>query len=170
MVNNVTSPPTQKKGGGWVVFLSSGAYLGYMRFAPGTWGTLPGIPLYLLLSRLPLWAYLVALILIMIASVYIAERAEAYYGTHDDKRIVIDETAGYLVTMTGVNPGWTVVILGFILFRFFDITKPWPCSAIDRGLPGGLGTTLDDAAAGLFGVFVLHLSIYLWPNLGTTNW
>lgn len=101
---------------------------------------------------------------------FLAGRAEDIYGRHDDPRIVIDEVAGYAVTMIGVKPGVVVVILGFILFRAFDILKPWPCRTIDRNWSGGGGVVLDDAAAGIYAAVVLRVLIHFWPVLGQTLW
>jgi len=131
---------------------------------------LAGIILYLGLGRLPFWAYTAALAVLIIIAIYLAARAEKFYGRKDDSRIVIDEVVGYLVTMTGVGLSLTGVILGFILFRTFDILKPWPVGVIDRKWPGGYGLVLDDAAAGVYACVVLHLLILLWPALGGPSW
>lgn len=80
--------------------------------------------------------------------------------THDDPRIVLDEIAGYLLTMALVPPSGFTVIAGFILFRIFDIVKPWPIRWVDRRVHGGLGIVLDDLIAGLFALFFLHLAIW----------
>jgi len=138
--------------------------------ASGTFGTLAGIPLFLGLSQLPFWAYLAALAAVIILAVYLAARAEGIYGQRDDGRIVIDEVAGYLVTMVGVGPSLGGIILGFILFRAFDILKPWPARLIDRKWRGGLGLVLDDVAAGVYACAVLHVLIFFWPALGGSSW
>ena len=129
--------------------------------APGTWGTLAGIPLYLALSLLPLWAYALALIPVIWGAIYAAGRAEIIYDSHDDRRIVIDEVAGYAVTMLGTAPSVFSVILGFFVFRAFDIFKPWPCRDIDRRMPGGAGVVLDDVAAGVYGVILMLVIGYV---------
>lgn len=152
------------------IFLASGAYLGHVPFAPGTFGSLVGIPVFLGFSRLPLWGYLISLALLLAAAIFLAGRAEAIYGRHDDPRIVIDEVTGYAVAMIGVKPGLVVVVLGFILFRAFDILKPWPCGTIDRKWSGGGGVVLDDVAAGIYAAAALQVLIYFWPVLGQTLW
>lgn len=153
-----------------VLFVSSGAGLGYSPIAPGTFGTLAGIPVYLAFSLLPLWGYLIATGALTVLAIWAADRAEAIHGGHDDGRIVIDEAAGYVATMTGVVPGVWDVILGFFIFRVIDIFKPWPCDAIDRRMPGGAGVVLDDMAAGVYGALLMHLFIWLWPTLGRPVW
>ncbi len=99
------------------------------------------------------------------AAIYLAARAEAIYGGHDDRRIVIDEVVGYLVTMTGAAPTVIGIFLGFVIFRIFDIAKPWPCSAIDQRMPGGTGVVLDDVAAGVYGAITFNIIYYFWPAL-----
>ncbi|MFH1139325.1 MAG: phosphatidylglycerophosphatase A [Pseudomonadota bacterium] len=153
-----------------VIFLTSGAYLGLAPFAPGTFGSLAGLPLWLLIGRTPLFAGAALLALAVGASIYLAGRAEKIYGRHDDQRIVIDEVVGIALTLFGAEPGWTTALLGFILFRLFDITKPWPCRTLDRRVPGGLGVVLDDLAAGLYAGAILMICLHLWPALGQPRW
>jgi phosphatidylglycerophosphatase A len=105
-----------------------------------------------------------------LAAIPVASRANELYGRHDDGRIVIDEVAGYVVTMAGVAPSPASVAAGFLIFRFFDIVKPWPCSALDQRLKGGAGVVLDDVAAGLYATATLHLLMYLWPAMGRVGW
>ena len=153
-----------------MVFLASAGFLGYAPVAPGTFGTLAGIPLFLVLCLLPFWGYLAVLSIFVALAVLISYRAEEVFGGKDDGRIVIDEVAGYLVTMAGIRPGVTVIIVGFLLFRAFDIIKPWPVRFVDRKCPGGLGVVLDDVAAGLYSLAVLYILIQFWPALGVIGW
>ena len=153
-----------------IVFFSTGAYLGLSPWAPGTFGTLAGIPPYLVLAMLPSWGYLLGLAGLAAASIYLSGRADKIFGSHDNRRIVIDEVVGYTVTMAGVAPSVSAVILGFCLFRVFDIIKPWPCSAIDRKIGGGLGVTLDDVAAGIYAAIVMQIMIRIWPFFGHPGW
>ena len=125
-----------------------------------------GVPVYLLLTRLPLWGYLVGLALLTAAAVPLADRAQEILGRRDDPRIVIDEVAGYVVTMIGVAPSFLGVVLGFVLFRTFDILKPWPCRTIDRRWHSGAGVVLDDVAAGIYAAAVMHAVILFWPICG----
>jgi phosphatidylglycerophosphatase A len=125
--------------------------------APGTFGTLAAIPLYLLLARLNLLPYLLFLAVFSLFACWVAGRAEELFGKHDAGEIVIDEVAGYLLTMAAVTPTWPHVVAGFFLFRFFDIVKPPPARQIDRTLRSGTGVVLDDLAAGLYACLSLHL-------------
>ncbi|MEW6265400.1 MAG: phosphatidylglycerophosphatase A [Thermodesulfobacteriota bacterium] len=150
--------------------MTSGGGLGYAPVAPGTFGTLAGVPFYLAFSLLPAWAYAAATIALIAAAAVLAGRAEEIHGGRDDRRIVIDEAAGYVVTMTGLRPSLLGMILGFLLFRAFDILKPWPGGTIDRRLRGGWGVVLDDVAAGLYGLVVLQIIARLWPAVARTCW
>lgn len=125
--------------------------------APGTFGTLAAIPLYLLVARLELPFYLAFLALFTMLACWVAGRAEALFGKHDAGEIVIDEVAGYLLTMLAVTPTWTHVVAGFFLFRLFDIVKPPPARQFDRYLKNGTGVVLDDLAAGAYACLSLHL-------------
>lgn len=135
--------------------------LGAAPFAPGTFGTLLGIPVYLLLADLPLIGYLCAvagLFLIGVAACRVTARA---LGVHDHPAIVFDEVVGFLITMTLAPPGWWWLAAGFALFRLFDIWKPWPVRWIDRHVHGGVGIMLDDALAGVYALAVLQLLAWL---------
>lgn len=136
--------------------------MGHLPWAPGTFGTLAGLPLYLALSGLPVWAYAACLAPLTLAAILLAGRAEDIYGCHDDPRIVIDEVVGFLVSMTGTAPSLPGMVLGFLFFRMFDILKPWPCRAIDRTWGGGTGIVMDDAAAGVYAAALLHVVQIIW--------
>jgi phosphatidylglycerophosphatase A len=125
--------------------------------APGTFGTLVAVPIYLLMQGLPLIAYLALVLAGFIAGVWICDRTSRDLGVHDHGGIVWDEIVGYLLTMTLAPSGWVWVVLGFLLFRFFDILKPWPIRWLDRRVPGGFGIMLDDLIAGLFAGVVMLL-------------
>src|SRR5512138_2418640 len=130
--------------------------------APGTVGTAAAIPLYLLLGRLPLGWYLAFLLIFSAGACWVADRAEALYERHDPGLIVIDEVAGFLLTMAGSAFGWQEILAGFLLFRFFDVVKPFPARTIDRQLKNGCGVVLDDLAAGLYACLTLHLLVRFW--------
>jgi phosphatidylglycerophosphatase A len=125
--------------------------------APGTFGTLVAVPIYLLMQGLPLIAYLALVLAGFIAGIWICDRTSRDLGVHDHGGIVWDEIVGYLLTMTLAPSGWVWVLLGFLLFRFFDILKPWPIRWLDRRVPGGFGIMLDDLIAGLFAGVVMLL-------------
>jgi phosphatidylglycerophosphatase A len=130
---------------------------GYSPIASGTVGTAAAIPLYLLLVRLPILYYLLLLIPLTIFSCWVSGRAETIFDEKDSGKIVIDEVVGYLVTMTGVPLSFRSVILGFFLFRFFDVVKVPPANIIDRQMNNGCGVVLDDVVAGLYACVLLHI-------------
>jgi phosphatidylglycerophosphatase A len=130
---------------------------GYSPIASGTVGTVAAIPLYLLLGRLSIPLYLLLLIPLTIFSCWVSGRAEAIFNEKDSGKIVIDEVVGYLVTMTGAPFSLSAIILGFFLFRFFDIVKVPPANVIDRRLKNGCGVVLDDVVAGIYACLTLHL-------------
>ena len=142
-----------------VLWLAFGFGSGLAPRAPGTAGTLIAIPLYLVLARLPLPGYLLAVALISLAGVWICQKASQQLGVHDHPGIVWDEFAGYLVTMIPAPAGWPWVVAGFVLFRVFDIWKPWPVSWADRQLKGGLGIMVDDLLAGAIAGFILWCGV-----------
>ncbi|MFK8027983.1 MAG: phosphatidylglycerophosphatase A [Gammaproteobacteria bacterium] len=129
--------------------------------APGTFGTLAAIPIYLLLAPLSLSEFIVILSVLCLFSIYIAGKSAQMLGVHDHGGIVIDEICGYLVTMALAPPGWQWVIIGFVLFRIFDIFKPWPINLLDKRISGGLGIVLDDLMAGIYALLSLELIIWL---------
>lgn len=141
-----------------VLWLAFGFGSGLAPRAPGTAGTLMAIPLFLLLDPLPLAGYLLATVVITLAGIWICGRASQILGVHDHPGIVWDEFAGYLITMVMAPEGWTGVLAGFVLFRLFDIWKPWPIGWADRKVHGGLGIMLDDVLAGLMAVAVLWMA------------
>ena len=144
-----------------VHFLAFGFGSGLSPKAPGTMGTLAAIPLYLLLMNLPLTGYLLAVLLISVAGVWICGESSRRLGVHDHGGIVWDEFAGFLLTMTAAPQGWQWIVLGFALFRLFDIWKPWPVRVADRQLHGGLGIMLDDILAGIYAWLVLQAVAYV---------
>lgn len=125
--------------------------------APGTFGTLAAIPVYLLCMTLPAPVYLLVLAAAFAAGVYLCGRTARALGVHDHPGIVWDEVVGYLATMAFAPPGWAWIALGFVCFRVFDIWKPWPIRALDRHVHGGLGIMLDDLAAGIAAALTLLL-------------
>ncbi|MGF1546226.1 MAG: phosphatidylglycerophosphatase A [Thiotrichales bacterium] len=141
----------------WFAF---GFGLGLAPRAPGTFGTLLGIPLFLLLADLSLTSYIMTLAVLAAFGVWVCGASSRRLGVHDHGGIVWDEVVGYLVTMTALpaTPGWLVA--GFVVFRFFDIVKPWPIGWFDRKVHGGFGIMLDDIIAGLMGAAVLQAAVF----------
>ena len=142
-----------------VHLLAAGFGAGLAPRAPGTWGTVVGVVLYLLVAGLPLPVYLALSAGLFLIGVWICARAADDLGVHDHGSIVFDEMIGYLVTMTAVPRGWEWALAGFILFRVLDILKPWPIAVLDRRVTGGFGIMLDDLAAGMVALACLHLAV-----------
>ncbi|PIP06893.1 MAG: phosphatidylglycerophosphatase A [Syntrophobacteraceae bacterium CG23_combo_of_CG06-09_8_20_14_all_50_8] len=132
---------------------------GLVPVAPGTAGTLAGIPFFFIFSAFPWPAYLFLLFLFTGAAVYIAAGAEGLFGKKDSPRIVVDEITGFLWTMFSVPPTLACIFWGFILFRFFDIVKPFPVRILHDKLPGGYGVVGDDVIAGIYSNIALHVLI-----------
>jgi phosphatidylglycerophosphatase A len=147
----------------WIAF---GLGSGLAPWAPGTFGTLAAVPLYLLLAPLPLPAYLAVLVACFALGVWACGRTALDLGAADPKPIVWDEVLGLLATMTAAPRGWIWVALGFALFRLFDVVKPWPICWLERRFRGGLGIMLDDLAAGLAAWATLALIASLDPPWG----
>jgi len=141
----------------FVILFATWGGTGYSPIASGTVGTLAAIPLYLLLVRLPIPYYLLSLIPLFLFSCWVSGQAETIFNEKDSGKIVIDEVVGYLITMTGASTSWSSVILGFFLFRFFDIVKVPPANIIDQRLKNGCGVVLDDVVAGMYACAMLHL-------------
>ncbi len=137
-------------------WLAYGFGSGLVPRAPGTAGTLAAVPLYLLLQPLPLAWYLATLLVLLLVGVWACDRTARELNAHDPSAIVWDEIVGFLLTMTAAPEGWLWLVLGFALFRFFDILKPWPIRELDRRVKGGLGVMLDDLAAGVMAWVVLQ--------------
>ncbi len=147
----------------WKLFLAFGFGSGLSKYMPGTMGTVAAIPLYLLICEGGIWLYSILTIVAVIGGIGICSNAAEKLEVHDFGGIVWDEVAGLLVTLWFVPFSWTVLISGFLLFRFFDIVKPWPIRWIDRRVGGGLGIMLDDVLAGLFAGAVLAVSLKYLP-------
>lgn len=137
--------------------LSLGFGSGLAPVAPGTFGTLAAIPLYLLAAGLALPWYLLVIVVAFAVGVFICGFTARALGVHDHPAIVWDEVVGYLIGMTAVSLSWQSLCLGFVLFRLFDILKPWPIRWLDRYVKGGLGIMIDDVLAGVFAGICLWL-------------
>jgi phosphatidylglycerophosphatase A len=145
-----------------VLFLAFGFGSGLAKKMPGTMGTVAAIPVYLLFMQGNIWVYSVLTVVATIVGFDICGRAADLLGEHDFGGIVWDEVAGFLITMWFVPFSWSAVVAGFILFRFFDIIKPWPIKWIDQHVEGGLGIMLDDVLAGIMaGGLLLLIEPYI---------
>ncbi|MDL1872191.1 phosphatidylglycerophosphatase A [Deltaproteobacteria bacterium PRO3] len=149
----------------FALWMSTGLGIGYIPFASGTFGTLWGALLFYLSRDLPWQLTAGAILLFILFSVYCAQRAEEALGGHDSSRIVIDEVAGYLVAVIAIPFSWRTMLLAFLLFRLFDIAKPYPIRQIDRRWGGGWGVVMDDVLAGVFSNLSLRLIMWVWGIL-----
>jgi len=133
---------------------------------PGTAGTLVGIPVAWLFFRSGPAIYIFLTFALILAAIYVAEVYESFTNRHDRPEVVIDEIAGYVVTMALLPWNWKTALAGFVLFRIFDIIKPFPISLADKKVPGGFGVVLDDVMAGLASNVILQLLVTHTPWLG----
>lgn len=144
--------------------LASVLYVGYVPFAPGTFGTLAAIPIAVVFAQLGT-EHAVAAVMAFVGFVFlaiaVAGRAEELFGEKDSGRIVIDEVAGYLAATMLLPVSWSTVITAFVLFRLFDILKPFPAAWVDREWSGGAAVVLDDVIAGLYTQVVLRFAVAL---------
>ncbi len=128
--------------------------------APGTFGTVMAIPLYLLLAQSSLWIYGLITIVAFVVGVYLCGKTADDLGVHDHPGIVWDEFVGFWITMFAAPAGWLWLLLGFLLFRLFDIWKPWPIKLLDEKVESGFGIMIDDVLAGIYALVLLQLLAY----------
>ncbi len=140
-----------------IQFLALGFGSGLAPKAPGTFGTLAAVPLFLLMSSLSPLFYALLVLVVCISGIYICGKAAKDVGVHDHGAIVWDEFAGFFITMFMIPVSWQSVLVGFALFRLFDIAKPWPISVADKKLTGGFGIMFDDVLAGLLSLAIMHI-------------
>lgn len=147
-----------------VHFFAFGFGSGLAPKAPGTFGTLAAVPIFLLLSslNLTLFEYIGISIFVCLSGIFLCDASAKKLNIHDHPGIVWDEFAGFLITMTGFTVSWQNLLLGFIFFRVFDILKPWPIKWIDKKVAGGFGIMLDDIIAGIFAWICLYGVNQLW--------
>jgi phosphatidylglycerophosphatase A len=139
-----------------IIFLSSVGYLGYTKYAPGTFGSLAGLLLWIFFMPDKMAFQLFSLIIIFAMSVILSSLAENIYKIKDDQRIVIDEVAGIWFSLALLPKSFLFYALGFLLFRLFDVKKPWMIKS-SQELKNGFGVTIDDVLAGLFANFILQI-------------
>jgi phosphatidylglycerophosphatase A len=145
------------------VFLATVAYCGYFPIAPGTAGSAAGLVVYLLVWWTHSPTLEVALIAVTFAAgVWSASHSERFFGATDPGQVVIDEVLGMLVTLAFIPVGWSAALAGFVIFRVFDIIKPYPANRLEK-LHGGFGIMADDAMAGVYSNVVLRLLMWLLP-------
>ena len=142
----------------WIAF---GAGAGLAPRAPGTAGTAIAIPIYLTIAAEPIAVYALVVAVVIAVGIWVCGRTAHDLGVHDHPGIVLDEIAGFLVAMTALPFDWRWIAAGFVVFRVFDIAKPWPISLADRRVGGGLGIMLDDVMAGALACAALHAARYV---------
>jgi len=143
-------------------FAAFGFGSGAAPFAPGTFGTLAAVLLYLPLQHLHWFSYLLLVVVAFVVGVVICERTSKDIGVHDHGGIVWDEFVGYWLTMLFAPAGWVWVVVGFVLFRFFDIVKPRPIGWLDKQVKGGMGIMIDDVVAGIYALLCLQLLAWIF--------
>ncbi len=144
-----------------VFFVATGFLIGTVPFAPGTFGSLIGLPVCFLLSRLNLLISVICILAFILFAIGIASAAEKIIKQKDPGQIVIDEIAGIMVTLAGLPFNLKTALAGFVIFRVFDILKPFPIRILEKRVGGGSGIVLDDVLAGVFGNLVIRLAIYV---------
>ena len=150
-----------------VCFLAFVGGVGLLRKAPGTISSIIGVILYLtVLQHVPIRAYVLTILIGFLAGITICQYTYKKLQSHDHPAIGWDEVIGMWITLIGMRaePTWAWAVLGFILFRIFDIYKPYPINYLDRHLKGGLGIMLDDVVAGVYACICLHIIIAVSTN------
>jgi len=146
-------------------FFALGAGSGLAPVAPGTFGTVAAIPLLFIMPANPLF-YIAITVAMFVLGIHLCDSCTSYLQTHDHPAIVWDEWVGLLVAMFMVPVNVVTVILGFALFRFFDVLKPWPIGF--KQVSGGLGIMIDDVLAGVMAVLVMHVILHFF-DLGSVK-
>lgn len=144
-----------------VQFLAFGFGSGLSPRAPGTAGTLVAVPLYWLISDWNLLQYSALVLLAALLGIWICGVASRQLRVHDHPGIVWDEFVGYWITMWAVPVDWLWILAGFVVFRVYDIAKPWPVSQLDKQVKGGFGIMIDDILAGAMACATLHLALWM---------
>ena len=145
-----------------IIFLATGFYSGKVPVAPGTFGTAAGLILCFVFSKMSIAVMMPCLIGFILVSIPIAGKAETLLRRQDPGEIVIDEIAGILITMAGLPFDLVSAVIGFFLFRFLDVLKPFPIRLIDKKMKGGTGIVMDDVAAGIMAHLLLRLILAFW--------
>jgi phosphatidylglycerophosphatase A len=142
-----------------VMFLATGCYIGNISFAPGTFGSVLGLPLCFFLSKIDFSIAVLLTLIFILCAIWIASEAEKILKTEDPGCIVIDEIAGIILTLSGLPFNITSVTAGFLIFRALDIWKPYPIRFLENKFSGGIGIVLDDVVAGILSNLILRVFI-----------
>jgi phosphatidylglycerophosphatase A len=148
----------------FILLLSSWFGVGRLPLAPGTWGTLGAVPLVLIISYFGPIPAVISLAVIILLAVLTSDISQKLLGKDDPPEVVIDEVAGYFVAVFLLPFSWRSFILGFLLFRIFDILKPFPIRTIHKKVKGGIGICLDDIVAGVYANVCIRLIMLLMGN------
>ncbi len=143
-------------------FCATGCYVGLIPIIPGTFGSAAGLVLCFLFSLMEIKTAVAGIFCFILFSIWVADRTEKITSQKDPGCVVIDEYAGMLVTLIGLQFTWTSAVAGFFIFRFFDILKPFPIRTIERKIPGGAGVVLDDVLAGVFSNITLRIILFFF--------
>ena len=144
-----------------VLFLATGFFVGTVPFAPGTFGAIIGLPVCFLISKLNFLLAVVYTLVFILFAIWVAAAAGKILKKEDPAEIVIDEIAGLMVALAGIPFTAGTAIAGFVIFRAFDILKPFPIRTLEEKVAGGSGIVLDDVMAGIYGNLILRLATYL---------
>lgn len=145
----------------WVQWVAFGFGVGTSPKAPGTMGTLAALLALPVFVAMPWWGQLMWLIVSSLFGVWICGRAAQELNVHDHPAIVWDEFVGLWIVFLAVPLTWSTLVVGFALFRFFDIVKPWPIRWLDRRVKGGFGIMIDDIIAGFFALAIMQAALWL---------
>ncbi|WP_288388615.1 phosphatidylglycerophosphatase A [uncultured Alteromonas sp.] len=150
-----------------VHFLALGFGSGLIPLMPGTFGSAAAIPLLILSANMPVMVFIAFTVFASIFGIYLCGKTADDMQVHDHGSIVWDEVAGMFITFLFVPITAPSLLAGFVLFRIFDILKPWPIGPIDKRLHGGTGIMLDDIVAGAMACACLHIMMMMWPAFTT---
>ena len=144
-----------------IQFLAFGFGSGLAPKAPGTFGTLAAVPIYWFIADWSLLEYSALIVVTAVLGIWICGAASRQLNVHDHPGIVWDEFVGYWITMWAVPVDWVWILAGFVVFRVFDIAKPWPINVLDKKVAGGFGIMIDDILAGVMACITLHIALAL---------
>ena len=154
-MNKETTPVSPRQLKNPILFLAFGFGSGLLPKAPGTYGTATAIPIFLLMGSLEPLIYFSIVAVLTLVGIWLCDSAAKQLGVHDHPGIVWDEIVGFLITMSAGTTSLASIVTGFVLFRIFDIAKPWPIAQIDKQVKGGLGIMIDDVLAGVYAAICL---------------
>lgn len=139
------------------LIFATGFGSGYAPFASGTWGSLVGLVIYYAFKNFSSSLYFATLIGVFAIAIWSSQMAEVHFGKKDPGQVVVDEIIGQLVTLAFLPFSWKLSIAGFLLFRLFDILKPFPARWFQDHLKGGWGIVMDDVMAGVYANLILQV-------------